>query len=776
MRFARLIAFLFGMLALAQAQTDFSLENATGLVKYLCIDIGPRPMGSPAEQRALQLVVDKFREYGCDTAYIIKIDYSPRGNTSSGVAVGIKRGTTKRIILIGGHIDSVSPEIPGADDDASGSAVVMESARVLAKRQLQSTILFCCFGGEEQGLVGSEYFVDHFSNIDSISMMLQVDMANGLGIIDIDPDSRTGSAPQWLTRAAIEEFYKLGYDNLRYPTHIASINSSSAQGAGSDHESFLQRGIPALDFTTDIDKPIHTPRDNFENFDPRGMKRSGDLVLKLVERFDGGTPSREIEHYWLYLVGKTPIFIPLWSLWLLMSVSVAVAIAAFVSVRKRRLPSNDPTHIRWSGFKMTLFSTIIVLFGWFSSDVVGLIKGVRHPWFTSLPPYYLLAFFASLIGGWLSLKLSKSLRLSLCPYVFFKRTSIILIVYLALAALIGVKLTVEVSVALLFISLAALFRNPLLKVFSLVLSPLWILRLIFSEWDSFIFRMLAGSTHDDFGRWILFNGVLILFFTLYILPFLFACTAVMRDTPKLNTVIQLFRSRWTLGFACIGFVMLTSHLASTPTYNESWYRGIYVDQNYDMTEHSTDISLRSAEYLSGLRIKHGGIDTVIDSKTRFVRIQPRRSFDTTMATVTRNLETHSSGDTTDYHSTLILSCVQRPFTVSVRYSSGKDDVRAFDTRWKFRSTKYNKVIEWYSFPDSFLVIPITFQVVGKDSVREEIDVTFDKLAYPMQCERELTYFVPRTKYTASHLYKNEKIFASAAKQITHNSPPAKTLR
>src|ERR1041385_7185561 len=281
MKIVASLVFLFIMNASVHTQTDVSQENAANLLKVLSNDIGPRPMGSPAEHRALQFAAGKFKEYGCDTSYIMKMDRSSRANTTSGIAVGMKRGATKRIIIIGGHIDSAGPEIPGADDDGSGSAIVMELARVIGKRNTQSTIVFCCFGGEEQGLEGSQYFADHFENIDSVAMMLQVDMANGLGIIDLDPDMHARSAPRWLVQAAVEEFYNLGYEHLRYPTHFFSINYAASRGSGSDHESFLNKGIPAIDFSTDVSKPIHTPRDNFENFDPRGLKRSGDILLKL---------------------------------------------------------------------------------------------------------------------------------------------------------------------------------------------------------------------------------------------------------------------------------------------------------------------------------------------------------------------------------------------------------------------------------------------------------------------------------------------------------------
>ena len=102
------------------------------MLRDLSVGIGPRPMGSPAERSALAYACASFLRSGCDTAYILPMSASSRANTASGIAVGIRRGATGRMILVGGHIDSAGPEIPGADDDGSGSAVVLELALLLA--------------------------------------------------------------------------------------------------------------------------------------------------------------------------------------------------------------------------------------------------------------------------------------------------------------------------------------------------------------------------------------------------------------------------------------------------------------------------------------------------------------------------------------------------------------------------------------------------------------------------------------------------------------------
>jgi hypothetical protein len=753
-------------------QTEFSQENATEMLKHLCIKIGPRPMGSPAEHIALEFAASKFKEYGCDTSYIMPMDHSSRANTTSGIAVGIKRGKTNRIIVIGGHIDSAGPEIPGADDDGSGAATVIELARVFGYRSMQSTLVFCCFGGEEQGLEGSKHFASYFPELDSVALMLQVDMANGLGVLDIDPDVHGQSAPKWLVRAAVEEFYNLGYENLRYPTHFFSMNYAGPAGSGSDHEPFLERGIPAIDFSTDVSKPIHTPRDNFENFDPRGLKRTGDLVAKLAVRFDGGTPNRVNEEYWLYLIGSTPIFIPLWGITVFALLSLILAIVAFIAVRARREFPDPSDAIQWKPWmyplfwlvyiiavihrykyqlpKMFLFSLIIVVCGYFSSDLIGLLRGVRHPWFTSIDFYIVLAAIAMFIGTWIVVQMSRKLRMSDCPYAYFSRAVIMLAVFLILFWPVSTKLTIEPAVALLFISLAMLVRQPALKFLFAAISPLWMLRLIFSEWDELLFRSFALGNLPSFVSTI----ILPLLFTLYILPFVFAFAAVFKDSERLQSILNNMRASSTLVILLIAFVSLGGYLLIRPTYNALWYRDVKVEENYDMNNDSTDVTIQSSEFLSGLTVSHEGIDTTMNARTTSVHIDPHNGFNTTWLNVQRFQQKYPSGDTmAHYDIALTLTTLFRPYTVDVTYSSEERNLRAFSTDYKFRTTKEGKKIEWYSFPDTVLHIPVSFPVIGNDSVKETIVVTFDSLAYPMKLNGEKMYFLPRTKYTQTWVYR-----------------------
>src|SRR3989304_8106621 len=91
---------------------------------------------------------------------------------------------------------------------------------------------------------------------------------------------KRSSAPEWLVNAAYEEFHRLEYKGLYSPPHFYALNSAIG-GASSDHQPVLERNIPAIDFTTDVSDPIHTPQDSWTWFELGGLERSGDLVYRL---------------------------------------------------------------------------------------------------------------------------------------------------------------------------------------------------------------------------------------------------------------------------------------------------------------------------------------------------------------------------------------------------------------------------------------------------------------------------------------------------------------
>ena len=125
-------------------------------------------------------VLSKFRNYSKNSGgrmevYLQNEDLQPDGKrinkvTNLGNAIALLKGTDpsdKRIVIISGHLDSRVSEVmnstdyaPGANDDGSGVAAVIESARVLSKSKFPMSILFVAVSGEEQGLLGAKMLAD----------------------------------------------------------------------------------------------------------------------------------------------------------------------------------------------------------------------------------------------------------------------------------------------------------------------------------------------------------------------------------------------------------------------------------------------------------------------------------------------------------------------------------------------------------------------------------------------------------------------------------------
>jgi len=749
--FCLLFLFFYG----AAGQTEFSQDRALNILHHLSVEIGPRPMGSPAEQQALAFAVQQFLLAGCDTAYVMAMPTTGAMNTSSGIAVGMKRGSSPRMIVIGGHIDSEGPEVPGADDDGSGAASVMELAHVFGRTRTTSTLLFCCFGGEERGLRGSEYFVAHFRDIDSIDMMFQIDMANGTPNIDIDPDTHGQNAPAWLVRASVEAFSALGYPSPRYPTHYFSLNYAFNAGAGSDHESFLHAGIPAIDFSSDVNRPIHTPRDNFENFLPNGLQRTGSVVEHLVRRFDGNIPTRQTERYWLFLVGSIPIFVPFWGIWLITLVGFCTAIVAFVWIRRKRLPPSDPTRARWTTVKILLCTIIIVCCGWFSGDLISLLRGLRHPWISAVDEFIVYGLAGAAIGLWIASRMSESLHVSSCPYVHFKRAAIVLLIIIVLLGFVNLKLLIEPSVALFLLSLAMLVPNRIIRGLFLALSPWWLFRLIFSEWRAFIFRTFGTQLPDNFGTWLFFNIGIIFLLTLFLLPFMFGTLAVLHDSGTYDWFTRKFRSLQFLVVVGVLFLVATGYLVTIPTYNSLWYRDLRIEERYDAEAGKTALAIQSSEYLTGLQLHYDQTDTTFTSHTTSGIVQGQFALESSWVTVHDSDHAIRNGNTTHHDLELHLRMRERPFRVSVSFFGGRSPLHDFSTPRAYEIDKSLATLQWYSFPDTELTIPVSFDVVGKDSIRESVGVEFDTLLSPVRWKLDRAYAIPRTVFSTSKWIRGE---------------------
>lgn len=135
-----------------------SLKNLKKYIETLQ-NFGPRPSGSDSCKKAADFLYNLFTRWGLDVQYDnYKHPQKKKFNSQNVIATILGRANPKSIYLICAHYDSCRGS-PGAWDDASGIAVVLETARILRSFQPRATIKFICFSGEELGNIGSTHFV-----------------------------------------------------------------------------------------------------------------------------------------------------------------------------------------------------------------------------------------------------------------------------------------------------------------------------------------------------------------------------------------------------------------------------------------------------------------------------------------------------------------------------------------------------------------------------------------------------------------------------------------
>ena len=151
---------------------------------------------------------------------------------------------------------------PGADDNASGTAMVVELARELKQARPRRSILLLHFAGEEEGLLGSQYWVQHPTHpLESVKFMLNFDM---VGRLDLKaPKLMMGGlgAP----KAAVEAAQAFA------PKDFSVSADVGASVGGSDHMSFSQAKIPTFFFFTGIHGEYHRPTDTADLINYPGM-------------------------------------------------------------------------------------------------------------------------------------------------------------------------------------------------------------------------------------------------------------------------------------------------------------------------------------------------------------------------------------------------------------------------------------------------------------------------------------------------------------------------
>ncbi len=216
----------------------------------------------------------------------ISVDLVPDQRTAHNV-IGFDDNSAETTVVIGAHYDHLGrghfgsrhtghdhPVHNGADDNASGVAILLELAREFQEPGHEAyNYLYIAFSGEEMGLLGSSFFVKNPTiDLDKVDYMLNLDMVGRMKNRTLIVNG-TGTSPHWgnlLVRAN--------------PKNWALNVTANQSGTGpSDHTSFYQKDLPVLAFFSGVHKDYHTPADDIHTLNYKGMAQILDFVHGIVD-------------------------------------------------------------------------------------------------------------------------------------------------------------------------------------------------------------------------------------------------------------------------------------------------------------------------------------------------------------------------------------------------------------------------------------------------------------------------------------------------------------
>ena len=276
-------------------------------VSFLADDkLEGRQTGSEGEKKAYEYIAQRFTDLGLEqkgadgyyqtfsfkpkTDPHQEVSYTVEGNDSTITGtnvVGYIDNKAPYTIIIGAHYDHLGYGAEGslyrgedkqihngADDNASGVAVMLNLASKLKNTNINNNYLFLAFSGEEMGLLGSNYFTKNATiDFKNANYMLNMDMVGRLKQDSTMAVYGVGTSP--IFKQVINSSNK----------EFKIIENESGTGP-SDHTSFYNSDIPVLHFFTGQHEDYHKPSDDTETLNYQGMEAISNYIFDIISELD----------------------------------------------------------------------------------------------------------------------------------------------------------------------------------------------------------------------------------------------------------------------------------------------------------------------------------------------------------------------------------------------------------------------------------------------------------------------------------------------------------
>lgn len=249
---------------------------------------GVKKTGTTANNNALDWLKNKYLSYGYTVNDMSEDNFTYGSSTSKNLII-TKTGTVypNKYVIICGHYDTIVG--PGVSDNGSGTSIILEAARILKNVPTEYSIKFIHFSGEEQGLVGSNHYVNNVayqngSQVLDIKLVLNIDQVGGLignnnNTITCERDTGGVSSNNAASTAVTQEL-------MNCTTLYSPLQTNLSYAYSSDYMPFEAKGYTITGFYETIQSNNeHTVSDTFANLDPVYVLNVGKAAVGALQHF-----------------------------------------------------------------------------------------------------------------------------------------------------------------------------------------------------------------------------------------------------------------------------------------------------------------------------------------------------------------------------------------------------------------------------------------------------------------------------------------------------------
>jgi hypothetical protein len=393
------LLFVLAFLALGAACSRpaglFNDQNARAHIGMLADTIGSRPIGTPANARAREYIVDQLRQFGFE----VRVQEAESRRASIGRAarvaniVAVRQGSRSEAVGIVCHYDSVAAG-PGAADDGLGVAVALEAARVLAARANPTwTVMVLVTDGEEWGLMGAAALTTDRDVMRRLNAYINLDSIGAAGPPML---FEAGPGNGWLLSA-----WRRAAPYPRGGSFAGEIYRRLPNDT--DFSILKLQDIPGLNFAAVADSyRYHTSRDTPERLPQATLRQMGEQVVTLVTALDGVdiTQRSSADRTYFDVAGRSAVaYGPYVGLWIAFA-ALSLGVVAWVKV--------IAAAVRMEGILRWLLMCFWILFGTAAivASMIGTTWALRaarevfHPWYARPGRFFLLLLAVAISVGW----------------------------------------------------------------------------------------------------------------------------------------------------------------------------------------------------------------------------------------------------------------------------------------------------------------------------------------------------------------------------------------